>query len=90
MAASKVRILIDEILALPEKDRQTLAREILPTLLATRAGLEEIDEALRSLSDDELRALVTRARQRTSQLAEAEIASIIAEGLRAARAQGRS
>lgn len=90
MAASKLRILIDEILALPEEDRQALAREILPTLLATRAGLEEIDEALRSLSDDELRALVTRARQRTSELAEVEVASIIAEGLRAARAQGRS
>jgi hypothetical protein len=90
MAASKVRILIDEILALTEEDRQALAREILPTLLATRAGLEEIDEALRSLSDDELRILVTRARQRTSELAEVEVASIIAEGLRAARAQGRS
>jgi hypothetical protein len=62
----------------------------LPVLLGTRAGLEEIHEALRSLSDDELRTLVEKARGRASDLAEDEVAAIIAEGLRAARAEGRS
>jgi hypothetical protein len=90
MATRKVRVLVDEILALPESERQELAREVLPSLLATRAGLEEIDEALRGLSDDELDALVMRARERAKELSEEEIAAIIAEGLRAARAQGRS
>jgi hypothetical protein len=43
--------------ALPLLERQRqLAREVLPLLLITRAGLEEIDAALRDLSDDELRA----------------------------------
>ena len=86
---SKVRLLADEILALSEDDRQALARKVLPALLSTRAGLEEIDAALRELSDEELRALVERARQRASDLSEDEVAAIIAEGLRAARAQGR-
>jgi hypothetical protein len=90
MATRKIRVLVDEILALPESERQELAREVLPSLLATRAGLEEIDEALRGLSDDELDALVMRARERAKELSEEEIAAIIAEGLRAARAQGRS
>ena len=90
MDTSRVRSLAKEILALPEAERQVLAREVLPTLLGTRAGLEEIDEALRDLSDDELRALVERARRRASDLAEDEVAAIIAEGLHAARAQGRS
>jgi predicted aspartyl protease len=82
-------VLAREILALPEPERQQLAREVLPALLATRAGLEEIDEALRDLSDDELRALVERARRRASDLSEDEVAAIIAEGLQAARAHGR-
>jgi predicted TIM-barrel enzyme len=43
----------------------------------------------RDLSDDELRALVERARQRASDLAEDGVAAIIAEGLRAARAHRR-
>jgi hypothetical protein len=89
MATRKIRALVDEILALGEGERQELAREVLPSLLATRAGLEEIDETLRGLSDDELDALVMRARRRAKQLSEGEIAAIIAEGLRAARAQGR-
>ncbi|OGK99273.1 MAG: hypothetical protein A3I14_17070 [Candidatus Rokubacteria bacterium RIFCSPLOWO2_02_FULL_73_56] len=89
METARVRSLAREILALPEPERQELAREVLPSLLATRAGLEEIDAALRELSDDELRALVERARQRASDLSEDEVAAIIAEGLRAARAQGR-
>jgi hypothetical protein len=90
MATRKIRVLVDEILALPESERQELAREVLPSLLATRAGLEEIDEALRGLSDHELDALVMRARERAKELSDEEIAAIIAEGLRAARAEGRS
>lgn len=74
---------------MPEAERQELAREVLPLLLTTRAGLEEIDAALRGLADDELRTLVERARQRASDLSEGEVAAIIVEGLRAARAQGR-
>src|SRR3989338_3701909 len=107
METARVRSLAREILALPEPERQQLAREVLPALLSTRAGLEEIDPALRDLSDDELRALGERARapralagggrgavagrprQRASDLSEDEVAAIIAEGLRAARAQGR-
>jgi len=89
METARGRSLAREILALPEPERQQLAREVLPLLLATRAGLEEIDVALRGLSDDELRALVERARRRASDLSEDEVAAIIAEGLRAARAQGR-
>lgn len=89
MDTARVRSLADAILALPEAERQQLAREILPVLLGTRAGLEEFDEALRAPSDDELRALVERARQRAGELPEDEVAVIIAERLRAARAQGR-
>ena len=89
MDSAKVQFLAQEILALPEQERQQLAREVLPMLLATRAGLEEIDESLRDLSDDELRALIERARRRASDLSEDEVAAIIAEGLQAARAQGR-
>lgn len=89
METMKVLSLAQEILALSESEQQALARRILPVLLGTRAGLEEIDEALRALSDDELRALVERARHRARDLAEDEVAAIIAEGLRAARASGR-
>ena len=90
MDPAKVRWLAKEILALPDAERQQLAREVLPTLLSTRAGLEEIDDALRDLPDDELRALVERARQRARDVSEDEVAAIIAEGVRAARAEGRS
>ncbi len=89
MDTARVRSLVKEILALPDPERQQLAREVLPALLGTRAGLGEIDAALRDLSDDELRALVERARRRASDLSEDEVAAIIAEGLRTARAQGR-
>jgi hypothetical protein len=89
MDTARIRSLAREILALPDPERQELAREVLPALLGTRAGLEEIDEALRHLSDDDLRSLVERARQRASDLAEDEIAAIIAEGVREARAHGR-
>jgi hypothetical protein len=89
MDTARVRSLAQEILALSEPERQELAREVLPVLLMTRAGLAEIDPSLRELSGDELRALVERARQRTSELSEDEVAAIIAEGLRAARADGR-
>jgi hypothetical protein len=90
MDTARVRSLAREILALSESERQELAREILPALLGTRAGLAEIDAALHDLPDDELRTLVERARRRASDLAEDEVTAIIAEGLRAARAQGRS
>ena len=89
MDTVRVRSLAREILALSEPERQELAREVLPVLLTTRAGLAEIDASLRDLSDDELRALVERARQRASDLSEAEVAAIITEGLRAARADRR-
>jgi len=85
----KVQSLIAEIQGLSEAERQELAHEVLPLLLTTRAGLEEIDEALRDLPDEQLRALVERARRRASELSEDEVAAIIAEGLRAARAEGR-
>jgi hypothetical protein len=39
MDTARVRSLAREILALPESERQELAREILPALLGTRAGL---------------------------------------------------
>ena len=83
METAWVRSLARQILALSEPERQELAREVLPVLLTTRAGLAEIDASLRDLSDDELRALVERARQRASDLSEDEVAAIIAEGLRA-------
>lgn len=80
------QLLAREILALSESERQEFAREVLPVLLTTRAGP---DASLRDLSDDELRALVERARQRANDLSEDEVAAIISEGLRAARADGR-
>lgn len=90
METTRVQSLAQEILGLPEPEREELARRVLPVLLGTRAGLEEMHESLRSLSDDEPRALVERARRRASDLGEDEVAAIIAEGLRAARAEGRS
>ena len=89
MTTAWVQSLARQILALSEPERQELAREVLPALLTTRAGLAEIDASLRDLSDDELRALVERARQRASDLSEDEVAASIAEGLRAARADRR-
>jgi hypothetical protein len=72
------------------RERQQLAQEVLPILLTTRAGLEGIDEALRSLSDQELDAIVERARSRRRDLPEAAVAEVIDEALRAARASRRS
>ena len=89
MTTAWVQSLARQILALSEPERQELAREVLPALLTTRAGLAEIDASLRHLSDDGLRALVERARQRASDLSEDEVSTIISEGLRAARAHGR-
>jgi hypothetical protein len=87
---SKVKALLQEILALPEWERQQLAQEVLPILLTTRAGLEGIDEALRMLSDQELDAIVERARSRRRDLTEAAVAAVIEEALRSARASHRS
>ena len=89
MARSKVSALKEEILALPDQERQELAREVLPALLLTPAGLAEIDEALRCLSDAELDTLVERARRRAADLSEESVATVIAEALRAVRAQSR-
>ena len=89
MDTVRVRSLAREILSLSEPERQELAREVLPALLTTRAGLAEIDASLRDLSDDELRALIERARERASDLSEDDVAAIIADGLRTARAHGR-
>lgn len=53
-------------------------------------GRGEDDRALEALSDEELDILIERARQRASDLSEDEIAAIIAEGVRAVRAERRS
>lgn len=90
MHQSKVKALTQEILALPEAERQQLAEEILPVLLTTRPGLAGIDQALQSLSDEELDALVERARSRGRDLPDATVAAVIGEALRAVRAQSRS
>lgn len=90
MDKGKVKALTQEIKALPERERQELAREVLPLLLTTSAGLRGIDEALQALSDGELDALVERARSRGRHLSDAMIASVIGEALRAARASSRS
>ena len=87
--SSKGAALKDETLAQPEPERQELAREVLPTLLLTPAGLAEIGGALACLSDDELNALVERVRGRAADLSEESIATVIAEALRTGRAQGR-
>ena len=52
MTTAWVQSLARQILALSEPERQELAREVLPVLLTTRAGLAEIDASLRDLSDD--------------------------------------
>ena len=64
MDKSKVKALTQEILALPEAEREQLAEEVLPVLLTTRPGLAGIDHALQALSDQELDALIERARSR--------------------------
>ena len=90
MGAGKVQSLVTEIEALSEAERQELAHEVLPLLLTTRAGLEEIDRSLEALSDEELDAIIERARQRAGTLGDEAVAAIISEAVRAARAQGRS
>ena len=67
-----------------------MAQEVLPLLLSTRAGLEEIDRSLEALSDEELDTVIERARQRAGTLGDEAVTAIIDEALRAARAQGRS
>ncbi len=64
--------------------------EVLPWLLTTRAGLEEIDHSLEALSGEELDAVIERARQRAGALGDEAVAAIIDEAVRAVRAQGRS
>ncbi len=86
----KVQSLIAEIEALSEAERQALAHKVLPLLLSTRAGLEEIDRSLAALSDEELDTVIERARQRTGPLGDEAVTAIIDEALRAVRAQGRS
>ena len=87
---TKVQSLVTEIEALSEVERQALAQEVLPLLLSTRAGLEEIDRSLEGLSDEELDALIERARQRAGTLGDEAVTVIIDEAIRAVRAHGRS
>ena len=87
---TKVQSLIAEIEGLSEAERQTLAQEVLPLLLSTRAGLEEIERSLETMSDEELDAVIERARDRAGTLGDEALTIIIDEAIRAARAQGRS
>lgn len=89
MATSKVRSLAEQIRALRADDQQALAQEVLPILLGTRAGVEAIDRALTTLSDEELDALIERARAQAD-LPETAAATVIGEAVRAVRAQSRS
>lgn len=89
MDTAKVTALKGEILALPEAERQVLARALLPELLLTRPGLAQIDEALSALSDRKLDGLVERARARARGLSDDTVAAVIAEGLKTARSSGR-
>ena len=86
---TKAQSLIAEIEALSEAERHALAQEVLPLLLSTRAGLEEIDRSLEALSDQELDAVIKRARQQAGRLGDEAVTVIIDEAIRAARAQGR-
>ena len=58
--------------------------------MSTRAGLEEIDRSLEKMSDEELDAVIERARHRAGTLGDEALTIIIDEAIRAARAQGRS
>lgn len=87
MDHSKVRALMQEILALPDAERQQLAEEVLSVLLTTRPGLAGIDQALQALSDQELDALIERTRSRGPDLPGSTVAVVIGEALRAVRAQ---
>ena len=90
MDRARVETLVEEILALPGADRDTLARAVLPALLTTPASVAALDEALARLSDPELAALVERARLRSRHLTDATVSAIIDEALRTARAESRS
>ena len=50
----------------------------------------EIDRSLEALTDDELDAVIERARERAGVLGEAAVTAIIDEALRAARTQSHS
>ena len=71
---TKVQSLVAEIEALSEAERQTLAQEVLPLLLSTRAGLAEIDRSLEALSDAELDTVIERAYQRFLAIHQAVVA----------------
>ena len=58
--------------------------------MSTRAGLEEIDRSLEKMSDDELDAVIERARDRAGTLGDEALTVIIDEAIRATRAQGCS
>jgi hypothetical protein len=90
VATKRVESLIAEIRALSEAERQELAHEVLPYLLTTRAALEEIDRSLQALSDEELDAVIERARRRAGVLGDDAVAAIIDEAVRAVRSQSRS
>ncbi len=90
MEDATVKSLKQAILDLPADQQQQLAEEVLPLLLATRAGVKGIDQVLQALSDEELDALVERVRTRAKDLSEDAISAVIGEALRAVRAQSRS
>lgn len=90
MDDAKVKTLKQAILELPADQQQQLAEELLPVLLTTRAGFKGIDRVLETLSDEEVDALVERARSRSKDLPEETITAVIGEALRAIRAQSRS
>ena len=90
MAGDKVKALKQAILDLPDGERQELAQEVLPLLLTTRVGTKGIDRVLQTLSDEEVDALVKRARGRAGDLPEETVAAVIGEALRTVRAQNRS
>ena len=89
MPRVRVESLADEILALPEPERDALARAVLPALLATPAGIAGLDDALARLSDSELEALVERARDRGRSLTDDTVTAILDEALRAVRGARR-
>lgn len=89
MDEARLKALKQEILDLPEGEQQQIAQELLPLLLTTRAGVQSIDRVLQALSDQELDALVERARRRSQDVPEETVAAVIGEALRTVRAQSR-
>lgn len=85
MSSTKVKHLAEEILALPESERQELAEGVLPELLLTRAGLEAIDQSLHALSDIELGTLVERARRRNRERSDRTVTAVLDDAIQAAR-----